>query len=135
MPTGNGDDMIKEKETDNYKTLMDCANIARHDIIDYRIKKNITRGQDPAVPQLEFIGDPWGEDSVKTMTCYAIGNLQSWSAAKLLGSKSSLSGSKLEKFEEKNKEIKGCKTFMKNVCEGKKSIPPEQEIRAFISKH
>jgi hypothetical protein len=117
-------------QVQNLEELRSCAGKAIRDIKAYRQRKGMRSGQDPAVPQLEFIIDPWGADSVKDMTCYAIGNWADWTAGKATGLvKGKATGNDLDRYEAKDKEIKACKAFMNGVCSGKKPIPGEAEIR------
>lgn len=117
-------------EQENLERLRSCARVAIRDIRTFRQRKGIRFGEDPAVPQLKFVLDPWGNDSVKSMTCYATGNWADWTANKATGLVASkVQGDVAMRYASKDKEIKDCKAFMKGVCAGKKSIPSETEIR------
>ena len=117
-------------ERKNLGELRACARDAIRDIKAYRQRKGMRFGEDPAVPQLQFVLDPWGADSVKDMTCYATGNWADWTAGKATGTtKGTATGYALEKYLQKESDIKICKAFMNGVCSGKKPIPAEAEMR------
>jgi len=97
-----------------------CVSTARNDIRGYRKRKNMTYGQDPAMPYLDQLLNPWGQMDRKTASCYLLSNLGTWSATKATGkTKKSLTGSDLAMFEKKDVTIKSCKKLFKDLCAGK----------------